>query len=328
MKRVTALKSIAQHVAALVAVAPEIDNKSIPSLQGWPVGGSCGVHGQLVLLVQLGLVALSGMANVALAAPLSSPGILVSGAGSHFFKRCSTCPDEGSSDADTQGGNTVGSAETSRAASDSFSWLASGTLVGLNALPVLKARAEVQDPAVTDPTTGIGFVSATASAQGLQRYHYSGTEDGSYTITFSVNGLLDGDGENINAGLSVFSSKYDPFLEGEFQITRLAPPEVLTKSASSTNGSFSATSNQITFDIGAGDDFFVLAFLSANAFFSDSGSLPGVADASHTMTARFTAGDVSLLTAVPEPSIYGLMLAGFGAVGFAARRRTRHKTAI
>ena len=83
-----------------------------------------------------------------------------------------------------------------------------------------------------------------------------------------------GDGESIDAGIGVFGSDYDPSLEGEFQITRIASGR-LTRSASSTNGAFSE-SQDVTFQIGAGEDFFVLAFLSANAFFSDCCSVDGV----------------------------------------------------
>ena len=191
---------------------------------------------------------------------------------------------------------------------------------------MLKARAEAQNPLLDDPTLGIGSTSSTASAQGLQEYHYAGTEDGTYTLTFNVDGLVLGDNESFDAGLTVFSSDYDPFLEGEFQVTRIAG-ERLNASASTTNGSFSE-SKSVTFDIAAGQDFFVLAFLSGNAFFSDNGdgtgSEAGVADASHTFTASFTAGDVSLLSTVPEPSLGGLLIAAMGVAACLARLRARN----
>jgi hypothetical protein len=273
--------------------------------------------------VLVALVASSALASFALAAPLSHPGISVSGSGSHFFKVCSTCPDDGAFDSDNDGGDFVGSAETTGAADNFYSWLAQGTLVGPNALPVLKARAEAMNPSANDPNfLGIGSTSATASAQGLQEYHYAGTEDGTYTLTFHVDGTISGDNESITAGLSVFSSNYDPFLEGEFQITRIASG-FLSSTATMANGQFSG-SQDVTFAIPAGEDFFVLAFLSGNAFYSDNGtgggSLAGVADASHTFTADFSAGDVSLLTPVPEPSLLALTLAGLGMLGCALRR--------
>ena len=272
------------------------------------------------------LLASGAFASSASAAPLSSPGILVNGSGSHFFKVCSTCPTVGGTEGDSDGGDFVGAAETTGQVGNFHNWLAEGVLVGPNALPVLKARAEAQNPLLDDPTLGIGTTSSTASAQGLQEYHYAGTEDGTYDLTFTVDGLVSGDGESISAGLTVFGSDYDPFLEGEFQITRIAGAS-LTHSATTTNGSFS-DSRTITFDVGAGEDFFVLAFLSGNAFFSDNGdgtgSEAGVADASHTFTASFTAGDVSLLSTVPEPSIGGLLIGAIGVLACLARLRARN----
>lgn len=269
--------------------------------------------GRLVLVLSL------VFANSALALPLSQPGILVSGAGSATFKQCSTCPNVGPHDSDTQGGNTVGAAETTGAADTFYNWLAEGVLVGPNALPVLKARAEAQNPTLQDPTLGIGFTSATASAQGLQEYHYSGTTDGSYTITFQVNGNVIGDDESIDAGITIFNSNYDPSLEGEFQITRIAGTR-FGASAATSNGAFASGDQTVTFDVSAGQDFFVLGFLSASAFFSDCCSEDGVADAAHTFTASFTAGDTSLLSTVPEPAVGGLALLAL-ALGLVRRVR-------
>jgi len=270
--------------------------------------------------LQLLLIGSSAVAQLASAATLSEAGILVTGDGSQHFKQCSTCPDEPVLDSDVQGGNNVSSAETTGAANNSFSWLAAGTLVGPNALPVLKARAEAQNPSIEEPTLGIGTVSAVASAQGLQLYHYSGTEPGTYTITFTVNGVLDGDDESIDAGISVFSSEFISKPDGGFPHPELASAQVI-KTARTTNGSF-VDGSSITFSVGENEDFFVSAFLIADALFVDAHSVTGVADAAHTMTASFTAGDVSLLTAVPEPSTYGMLLVGLGLLGCARWRRT------
>ena len=269
--------------------------------------------------LRLALIVSSAVAQLASAATLSAPGILVNGDGSQHFRKCSTCPDEPVLDSDEKGGNNVGSAETTGNATNSFSWLASGTLVGPNALPVLKARAEAQNPSKTDPSLGIGTVSAVATARGLQEYHYSGTEAGTYTITFSVNGGLEGDDESIDAGISALSSELVFNPDGGFQRRELAS-ERLTKIARLGAGSF-ADDRSITFSVGANDDFFVSAFLIADALFVDANSVTGVADAAHTMTASFTAGDVSLLTVVPEPSTYGMMLVGLGLLGCAGWRR-------
>ena len=271
-------------------------------------------------LLQLALIVSGAVAQLASAATLSAPGILVNGDGSQHFRKCSTCPDEPFLDFDEKGGNNVGSAETTGAANNSFSWLAAGTLVGPNALPVLKARAEAQNPSIADPSLGIGTVSAVATARGLQGYHYSGTEAGTYTITFTVDGLLDGDDESIEAGVSALSSELVFSQDGGFHRRGLASDR-LTKIARLGNGSF-VDGRSITFSVGANEDFFVSAFLIADALFVDALSVTGVADASHTMTASFTAGNVSLLTPVPEPSTYGTLLIGLGLLCCAGWRRT------
>src|SRR6476659_1774760 len=64
---------------------------------------------QAIRFVLIAWVALSGSTHLAEAAVLRAPGILVDGFGKHVFKQCSTCPDEGSSDGDTKGGDGVGS---------------------------------------------------------------------------------------------------------------------------------------------------------------------------------------------------------------------------
>jgi hypothetical protein len=184
---------------------------------------------------------------------------------------------------------------------------------------VLKASAEAQNPSIVDPSLGIGTVSAVATAQGLQQYHYSGTEAGTYTITFTVDGLVDGDDESIDAGVSALSSELVFNPDGGFQRRELASAR-LTKIARLGNGSF-ADGRSITFSVGPSDDFFVSAFLIADALFVDANSAAGVADAAHTMTASFTAGDVSLLTTVPEPTTCGMMLIGLVMLVCAGWRR-------
>ncbi|MDH3209434.1 MAG: PEP-CTERM sorting domain-containing protein [Burkholderiaceae bacterium] len=265
------------------------------------------------------VLALLGAANLAVADPLGAPGVSVLGAGLHSYKECSTCPDEGSNQSEVAGGNGIANATTTFFDNAAFSWFAAGSLAGDNALPELNAYAQAKVPPL-----GLGFVSASASALGLQKYHYTGTEDGSYEITFTVDGSLSGDGESVNAGVTAFSSDYDPLLEGAGQNTLLASNS-MSIDASLTSGPF-AENRSISFNIGAGEDFFVLAFLNANAFWADGLSLPGIADAANTMKASFTAGDVALLLAVPEPTTYAMMLAGLGMVAYASRRARRQRT--
>jgi hypothetical protein len=257
---------------------------------------------------------LSAVATPGLTQVLTAPGATASGSGSHFYKECSTCPNLGSHASDSKGGNGFPSAASELMdVSSVYRWSASATLLTGDALPELKAYAEARVPGT------IGFISASADAQALQRYHYAGSETASYTITFSVGGSLSGDGENIGAGLNVFNSGYNPLNEGSYFTTFLAGNS-LSKSASTTNSPFLET-RTVTFSIGAGQDFYVSAYLSAGAFWSDGGSLPGIADAAHTFTAAFTSGNAALLAPVPEPSILGLLLAGLGLMAYRVRRR-------
>lgn len=127
-----------------------------------------------------------------------------------------------------------------------------------------------------------------------------------------------GDDESISAGVSVFGPNYDPVLEGEFQHTLIAGIQLEDK-AGSTNGQF-ADGRDLTFTVTPGENFFVLAFLSANALFTDCCSEDGVADASHTFSGSFSAGDLSLLSPLPEPWSGALVLLG-AALALSARRR-------
>jgi len=118
-----------------------------------------------------------------------------------------------------------------------------------------------------------------------------------------------------DAGISALSSELVFNPDGGFQ-RRVLASDRLTKIARLGSGSF-ADSRSITFSVGANDDFFVSAFLIADALFVDANSMTGVADAAHTMTASFTAGNVSLLTPVPELSTYGMLLIGLGLLSCA-----------
>jgi hypothetical protein len=267
-------------------------------------------------------------AAIASATPLHAPGIAVGGSGSHFFKVCSTCPNDGSFDSDDQGGDGVGAALSTGFADTFYSWLAEGVQVGPNALPVLKARAEAMNPSLTNPHIGIGTTSATAEAQGLTEYIYSGTTDGTYTISFHVDGTILGDDESTDAGVSIFNEHYVPELEGEFQHTFIAGARVSDR-ADLSLGQF-ADGKDVTFTVTPGQTFFVASFLTANALFTDCCSEAGVADVSHTFTADFTAGDTSLLSlvaAAPEPEQVLLVLLALLGVTLRLRSRARPRPA-
>lgn len=244
-------------------------------------------------------------------ARLTEPGIEVSGSGTHWFKLCSTCPDDGSRASDSNGGNGYPSAISQF--NDIYTWLAAGSLTGAQSLPELKALAKVDVP------NTIGYVSATASAQGLQAYRYTGTETKNYTITFSVAGVLTGNTtESISGGMNVWGGTFNPNAE--------IPGTILGRDSATAHADASASSTQvnesrsISFSLNPGQDFFITAYLNANAFWSDGGDIAGTADAAHTMTAQFTAGDTAFLstfaTVVPLPPSILYLLSGIAFCWF------------
>jgi len=250
-------------------------------------------------------------------ATLTRPGVEASGSGSRSFKVCSTCDPDQEYEYHTDGGSGVGVAVSEGFADIYYEWFAEGVLRGPNLLPVLKASAFALEPGASDPDfLGIGYTSATASAQGLEQFHYAGTADAIYEITFQVNGSIAGDYESIEAGLAVYGSDYTGAGEGSGYVPPVASAS-MRKTA--TNGAF-ADSRTVSFLIAPDTDFFVFAYLSANAFFADATNEAGGADASHTFNASFTAGDTSLLSFVPEPALGGLVLLALGIPPLLRRR--------
>jgi hypothetical protein len=265
---------------------------------------------RIAFVLLLALVAPLVAAPVARAV-LTRPGVEASGSGSRSFKVCSTCPDDSEFEHYTDGGSGVGVATSEGFSEIYYEWFAEGVLRGPNLLPVLKASAFALEPATLDPDfLGIGYTSATASAQGLEEFHYAGTADAIYEITFQVNGSISGDFESIEAGLAVYGSDYTGVSEGPGYVPPVASAS-MRKTA--TNGAF-ADSRTVSFLIAPDTDFFVTAYLSANAFFADATNEAGGADAAHSFNASFTAGDVSLLSVVPEPGFGGLVLLALGTL--------------
>lgn len=262
----------------------------------------------LRIVAGLGAALLAGLAQAAV------PGVTAGGGGTHSFRQCSTCPDEGSRDTDRQGGDGLRQATSVSPAGTPYLWSAQASLLGDHQLPLLGAYAEAQNPQT------VGFVAASGAATALQKYVYDGSEVGHYAIEFSVDGRLKGDGESVSAGVTVFDSRFDPSAEVN---PRLAGERVTLHAPSVASTSLVSETRSLSFDVAAGQVFYVSAFLFADAFWSDGGSAPGFADAGHTLSSRFSAGNLALLQAVPEPPAPLLLALGLAAIGLRQiRRRT------
>jgi hypothetical protein len=263
------------------------------------------------------------LTTASLAQAAAVPFIEASGSGLHWWRICSTCPDEIVRLNQRDGGPLRDSAAVA-GTEDGFAFAAAASNTGPNQLPVLKVVAET-----TVPAAPAIYTQATANTHSLQAYTYGGSEAGSYTIEFSVDGLITGDSESIYAGLTVYNSRYDPQLEGGGFDSYLASAAVSVSPG--TPGIVTvlpfAETRSVSFEVAAGEVFYVSAYLSANAFYGGlggSGSPPGSADAFHSFGARFVAGDTTLLVPgppVPEPAMLALWLAGLAAGSLLWRRR-------
>ena len=256
-----------------------------------------------------GVFALLLPMGAAHAAPVTMPGVTVTGSGTHNYLlgACSTCPLEGERRNDSRSDPT--SATTTLDESLPFDWLASATLAASGYLPELKALAAAYDPTSPASTDFHLTTTATASAQALQLFTYDGLADEEFTIEYTVDGEISGTNASIGAGIGIFGENYVPRLEGEFQRTRITSHQQSIFAA----GAFVRTGS-VTFSVQPGDIFYISSFLTANALWTD-GDPDSIADASHTMTARFTAGDPTLLrvttpgvpSTVPEPASLTLL---------------------
>jgi hypothetical protein len=283
-------------------------------------GGDVAMPKSVMSVVGI-VLALGGSA--AYADPITASGVYVTGSGDHLYSlgSCSTCPNVGPSLSESAGGDNVQAASTQYLAGPFF-WYASASLASGTYLPEVKAYAEAQPP---PPDGQYDFwVNANSTAQARQRFIYEGLVSETYTLEYTVDGTLSGDFESVSAGLGVYGGNYVPNLEGEMQVTRKGSDQVWF--SAETHSSFLHTGS-ITFSLDPGEAFYVTAFLTAQAFWTDA-TLGGAADASHTLTTAFTAGNTSLLTpvvstSVPEPATGLLALAGMaGAAGARRRRRS------
>lgn len=229
-------------------------------------------------------------------------------------------------------------------------YLASAQLEGTLGLAQLKALAQ----SVSMTGTPEGYTSqccyyydASATAETLQWYSFSGLQPETFTISYMIDAILQGvvdpqsgldtrPNAQTSGGLSIWDGVVtNPELALELPLgTNLAMEQTFLNGSMGDGLGFVTGGGSVTFTLQPGSGFFMNAFLTSTV----PQQMPGriVADASNTMNTMFTAGNTSLLTptlmgvqmaVVPEPSTYALMSAGLALIALAARRRQRGRVA-
>jgi hypothetical protein len=161
--------------------------------------------------------------------------------------------------------------------------------------------------------------AATATAQAVQRYTYSGAAAASYTFNFQLNGIVTDSRSSISGAAGFF----DDFLEQNFAFGSASG----SGTGLGTGPSAYADSFSVTMSFNPGDSFLMKSWLTASVL-GTYASGDTFADAMHTMSvASVTGGDTSLLTptlmaaAVPEAPTWAMSLAGAGVLLLRYRRR-------
>jgi hypothetical protein len=206
-------------------------------------------------------------------------------------------------------------------------------IFGPTFLPELRAEASANPgvgPHAGFSGNGAYFFTAAASAKADQYFTYIGLTPATYTISYSFAGQAlgahpeDDPFVTVSGGLALFDD--GDKLGGELPLGHEVDFSQKTFDGASRAFVFG---DDVSITVNPGNSFYVSSFLNATV----TGDAQGIADAGHTLTASFTAGDTSLLTAeladsviptpaVPEPSTWVLLIVGFGAVaGIASRRR-------
>jgi hypothetical protein len=207
----------------------------------------------------------------------------------------------------------------------------------------LRALAESREVpgtnAVSPGTVCCYNYTASANANAVQWYSFSGLTDVTYRVQFTVDAIMDGF-QGLEEYLALASVAGSVFASNGMSNPELPLGFGLGGGLISFTGverdPFNRVVRSAFFDFtvtGGSAGFFLSSTLSANALFSPYSS----ANAANTMRQRFIGGDLSLLTAaipgaplntvVPEPSTYMLMAIGLAALGAASARRQRGRTA-
>lgn len=205
----------------------------------------------------------------------------------------------------------------------SAAYAASAAFSGIFATPTLRARSSAENVSaylIVDPVVPVGIdtFNATATAQAIQRYTYTGIVDATYTFNFHVDAKLTTAQASFSANASLHNTD-DPFLE-----TSLASNGVFHLGTGLSGTSIVSDSFSVTATFEAGKSYYLKASLSVGSA-DDYASTSVSADAFNTLlVTSITGADPSLLVAgiapVPEPQAYAMLALGLIVIGVARRR--------
>jgi hypothetical protein len=286
--------------------------------------------------LSIAIVLLAPNAVTRAATPGDQTGVFSSGSVTYLFRICSTCPqptgvlDSGSSGGFGSFGPAIVAGLGARGEGDG-SFAARARILGSEGVPELRADARAKPGIGTHEgfsEPGFYDFNAVALARGSQYFTYSGTTTQTYTMAYSIDGFAsstlpsptpeDESLISVSGGVTLFDD--GDKLGGELPMGRVVDIDRI-----SVNGSAHTfrQSGSVSITLDPGDSYYLAAFLSAQVSIGGQ----GIADAGHTLTIDFTAGNTAqlapLLPSVPEPATYVLMSLGLGLTCLVLRRRRR-----
>ena len=257
------------------------------------------------------------------ATPGDQAGVFVFGSVSYLFRICSTCPeptgglDSGSDGAFGSFGPAIVEGFGARGEGEA-SFAARARILGFEGAPELRADARAfpgigTHEGFSEP--GFYDFNALATSRGSQYYIYTGTTTQTYTMDYTISGFAgstlasptpeDQSLIGVSGGLTLFDD--GDKLGGELPMGRVVDIDRI--SVNGTAGEF-RQSGSVSITLDPGDAYYLAAFLSAQVSIGGQ----GIADAGHTLTIDFTAGNTAellpLLPSIPEPATYALMALG------------------
>jgi hypothetical protein len=290
-------------------------------------------NGSYLVYVLLSFFLASG-SGVQAATPGDQAGVFADGGVRSLFEICNTCPTPSKVE-DQQNVGRFGSngpaivGGFAREGTGTADYGARAIIFRDSALPQLSAEASTVPGLGTNPCcsgTGAYLFSSAANAKANQYYTYHGLVPDTFSISYVIKGDAQGATADDNPLITV-SGGMALFDDGDKLGGELPMGHVVDNSQKTFSGAAHAflDGGTVSITVQPGQSFYVAAFLGA----SIGAPAEGFADAGHTLTASFTAGDTSLLTGllpaspIPEPSTCGMLALGLILLGScgAVRRR-------